>query len=172
MKGKQMNIKSFGLGILEEHINTAVKSMLDNYPALLADIDDCTKLKQVEMRLDKRVSTKGDTTASACGRKGQWYSIRFNLDRITPDGDRYHLLPFIIAHELQHLEQLARGYISLDSFGMWKGENIDPNTNYLDLPWEVDANEVAFKLTGINYPHVRKEDRTLAFMLNESKTAP
>lgn len=43
-----------------------------------------------------------------------------------------------VAHELVHVKQYARGELQ-ETHLAWKGQPVDPNTNYWDLPWEIEA---------------------------------
>ena len=43
-----------------------------------------------------------------------------------------------VAHEMVHVKQYARGELT-DTHGAWKGQPVDPETEYWDLPWEIEA---------------------------------
>ena len=43
-----------------------------------------------------------------------------------------------IAHEMVHVKQYARGELTETHYA-WKGEPVDENTEYWDLPWEIEA---------------------------------
>jgi len=43
-----------------------------------------------------------------------------------------------VAHEMVHVKQYARGELT-DTHCAWKGQPVDPETEYWDLPWEIEA---------------------------------
>ena len=43
-----------------------------------------------------------------------------------------------VAHEMVHVKQYARKELTQD-VTVWKGQPVEPDTEYWDLPWEIEA---------------------------------